>query len=96
MMFTTVLWLLLVALLLRRILGGDGSRALPPEWTMRTDAELARLREEVERLAGEVGRLEEEQSFLLRLMGAEERPRISSGSEPGSGVEERGADASPE
>ena len=96
MMFSAVLWLLLVALVLRRLLSSDDSRALPPEWTARTDAELARLRDEVERLTGEVSRLEEEQGFLLRLMGAEERPVLPRGTQPGRGAREDDAGTPPE
>ena len=39
-------------------------------------AELERLREEVERLGAEVGRLQEEQSFMVRLLTEGERQKL--------------------
>jgi len=44
--------------------------------------ELARLREEVDRLSAQVGRLEEEQSFMVRLLSESERRKLSDGRPP--------------
>lgn len=41
--------------------------------------EVVRLREEVERLSLEVGRLQEEQSFMLRLLSDGERKKLIEG-----------------
>lgn len=80
MMFIGLFWLVAILLLARWIFFPDPARALPPDYTRRTDAELARLREEVERLAGEVDRLQDEQGFLLRLLEqGESPPRLPAG-----------------
>lgn len=42
-------------------------------------AELARLREEVDRLSAEVMRLADEQAFMLRLVSGERRPEAEPG-----------------
>lgn len=42
-------------------------------------AEISRLRDEVERLSGEVLRLQEEQSFMVKLLGDAERKRLLEG-----------------
>jgi hypothetical protein len=39
-------------------------------------SEMARLKEEVDRLSGEVARLQEEQSFMVRLLNDGERNRL--------------------
>ena len=39
-------------------------------------AELRRLREEVERLSSDVARLQEEQSFMVRLLDESERKKL--------------------
>jgi len=41
--------------------------------------DVARLREEVDALAAQVNRLQEEQSFMLRLMSEGEKPRLQRG-----------------
>ena len=61
--------LLLVAWLGRWVLSGvtgRGAAQLDPAHT----AELARLREEVDQLTAQVGQLQEEQSFTMRLLAA--------------------------
>lgn len=58
----------------------------PPAVPPANDAELGRLREQVETLAAEVDRLSEEQRFLTRLLEA--RP------EPGALPEQRKAEES--
>lgn len=75
MMFMAFLWLLVAVVAVRWLLTPPSGR-LPPEQAQRTEAELGRLREEVDRLNGQVERLVEEQSFLLRLLGEGERPRL--------------------
>jgi hypothetical protein len=50
----------------------------PPESLDRT-REVARLREEVERLALEVSRLQDEQSFMVRLLSDGERRKLLEG-----------------
>ena len=42
-------------------------------------AEIGRLRDEVERLSGEVHRLQEEQSFIVNLLGDAEQKRLLEG-----------------
>jgi hypothetical protein len=51
------------------------SRDLPPGADP-SPAELARLRDEVERLSAEVSRLHDEQSFMVRLLTDGERTRL--------------------
>ena len=82
MMFTAILWALLAAFLIRRLLAPPGAGALPANWSS-MEAEVGRLREEVDRLTSEVGRLEEEQRFLLKLVGERDTPRLPGGGEPG-------------
>lgn len=91
MMITAVLSLFLVAFLLRRLVSAPDGRLPPGDWAARADLEMGRLRDEVERLSGEVRRLEEEQSFLLRLVEGKERSALERGSESGP----RGPDAAP-
>lgn len=61
-----ILFLLLVAAMLGRWV--LAAREDDPELIARQTAEIARLREELDRLGGEVRRLAEEQSFLMRLL----------------------------
>lgn len=75
MMFMAFLWLLVAMVAVKWLLTPPSGR-LPPEQAQRTEVELGRLREEVDRLNGQVERLVEEQSFLLRLLGEGERPRL--------------------
>jgi hypothetical protein len=73
-MVVTLLLLLLIANLARWVLqgaGGRGDRQLEGQHT----AELARLREEVDQLTAHVLRLQDEQSFTMRLLSeGGERP----------------------
>jgi len=82
MLWEFALLLLLVAWLGRWVLsgtGGQGAARLDPAHT----AELARLREEVDQLTAQVLRLQEEQSFTMRLLaeggGAREAPALDAG-----------------
>ena len=65
-----VLVLAVVARLVLTSAGGHGN----PELEARHTAEIARLREEVDQLQGQVMRLTDEQSFLTRLLAEGERP----------------------
>jgi hypothetical protein len=91
MMFMTAIWLLLILLLVRQLWGGGGRAQLPPGWTAETEREMARLREEVDRLGREVARLNDEQSFVVRLLETRERPSLGPGSEPPPSVREEEA-----
>jgi hypothetical protein len=68
MMFSLVWLLILVVIVLRFAERNDARRRLPREGGGSADAELARLREDVDRLSSQVERLLEEQSFVLRLL----------------------------
>ncbi|HET7275582.1 MAG TPA: hypothetical protein VFI91_10505 [Longimicrobiaceae bacterium] len=57
------------------------SSEVPPE-TLKRLAEVSRLREEVDQLTANVNRMEEEQSFLLRLLSEGERPRLPDAKDP--------------
>ena len=81
-MLTGVLSLLLVAYLARMLMSGGPRRSLPPEWERRTEQEIARLREDVDRLSGSVDRLLEEQTFLLSLLGPAERQGLRGSAAP--------------
>ncbi|HEU0016367.1 MAG TPA: hypothetical protein VFQ45_21990 [Longimicrobium sp.] len=82
MAFATVLALLILMAVLARwvILStrGDDGHSLAAR-----DAQMARLREEVDALQSEVRRLGEEQSFMVRLLTEGDRPRTAP--PPGSG-----------
>ena len=54
------------------------SRELPPGAGVPPE-EVARLREDVERLSAEVARLHEEQSFLVRLLSSSDQQRLLEG-----------------
>lgn len=58
------------------------SNTLPPESDAHR-AELGRLKEEVERLAAEVARLQDEQSFMVRLLSDGERKKLLEGRKSG-------------
>ncbi|HET6232996.1 MAG TPA: hypothetical protein VFE05_23165 [Longimicrobiaceae bacterium] len=55
---------------------GGSERAFPAE------AELGRLREEVDQLNAQVRRLAEEQSFMVSLLSAPDRARLEAGAPP--------------
>ena len=62
-------WLVILTGLGWWMLGTPRQAQLPPS----TEAELARLREEVDRLSEQVGRLTEEQSYMTRLLASREQ-----------------------
>lgn len=76
MLFEAAILLLLLAWLGRWVLSGvtgQGTARLDPAAT----AELARLREEVDQLTAQVLRLQEEQSFTMRLLQEGEAARAA-------------------
>jgi cell division protein FtsB len=72
-MISTLFLLLLVAYLARWVVSSAGSR---PDRQLEAQhtAEIARLREEVDQLTTQVVRLQDEQSFTMRLLTGGERP----------------------
>jgi hypothetical protein len=54
------------------------SRELPPG-SETSLGEIARMREEIDRLSLEVARLQDEQSFMVRLLSEGERRRLEEG-----------------
>lgn len=83
---SSALIVLLVAALLARWVVSGLSRGGTSELPAAHVAEVARLREEVDGLQAEVSRLSDEQSFLVRLLGAPrpdaEAAETPAGSEP--------------
>ena len=79
--FEVVILLVLIAYLGRWMLSGSGRES--PRLDPAHPAELARLREEVDQLTAHVMRLQEEQSFTMRLLaergGAPEAPALAAG-----------------
>jgi len=82
MILEVAILLLVVAVLVRWVASGVGGRQaarLDPGHT----AELARLREEVDQLTAQLLRLQEEQSFTMRLLAegaaAREAPALAEG-----------------
>lgn len=57
------------------------SRELPPE-AMKRLAEVSRLREEMDQLNANVARLQEEQSFLLRVLSENDQKKLNDGKDP--------------
>lgn len=53
-----------------------------PEGDGASRQELARLREDMDRLAAEVSRLNEEQSFMVRLLSEGDRQKLVEGGKP--------------
>ena len=75
MMFFGLFWLIVLLVVVRWMIPPDASRRLPPGRLQEMDAEMARMREEMDRLNGQVERLLDEQTFLLRLMEGDESRR---------------------
>ncbi|HEU4561444.1 MAG TPA: hypothetical protein VFS20_26560 [Longimicrobium sp.] len=72
-MVSTLILLLLVAYLARWVVSSTGSRG-DRQLEAQHTAEIARLREEVDQLTAHVVRLQDEQSFTMRLLTGGERP----------------------
>ena len=72
-MFSFLLMVLVLGMVARWVLTSVGERG-NPELEARHTAEIARLREEMDQLQGQVMRLTDEQSFLTRLLAEGERP----------------------
>ena len=68
MMFFGIFWLLVLFVLIRAVMPPASGGRLPPGRAREMDAELARLREEMDRMNGQIERLLEEQGFLLKLL----------------------------
>jgi cell division protein FtsB len=62
------LFLFFLALLSRWVLTSIGGRGGNPQLEAQHTAELARLREEVDALTAQVASLQDEQSFMMRLL----------------------------
>ena len=73
MSISFLLMVLVLGMVARWVLTSVGQRG-SPEIEARHAAEIARLREEMDQLQGQVMRLTDEQSFLTRLLAEGERP----------------------
>jgi outer membrane murein-binding lipoprotein Lpp len=69
MLLELALFILFLAVVARWMVAGPASRGGPQLEAQHT-AELARLREEVDTLTAQVVRLQDEQSFMMRLLTA--------------------------
>jgi len=78
-MFTALFWLIVLGILARWVFAPTG-RALP-EQTQRIELEMSRMREELERLAAHVERLQDEQSFMVRLLSESDQRLLEEGRE---------------
>jgi hypothetical protein len=82
-MFTVWALLIIIAMVfvLAPLAQGIGRRMNPPELPGVSPHDVARLREELDQLAAQVGRLQDEQSFMLRLLteGDAARGKLSRG-----------------
>jgi hypothetical protein len=70
-MFTALFWLVVLAVLAKWVFTSN-DRMLP-EQAERLELQMGKLREELERLSGEVVRLQDEQSFMVRLLSDGDR-----------------------
>lgn len=76
----TVLIIFAIIFVLAPIAQAYARRLNPPELPPGADPrELARLREELDQLAAQVARLQEEQSFMVRLLSEGEARRLERG-----------------
>ncbi|MGI9182030.1 MAG: hypothetical protein ACR2H9_16200 [Longimicrobiaceae bacterium] len=78
-MFTALFWLIVLGILARWVFAPTG-RVLP-EQTQRLELEMSRMREELERLAAHVERLQDEQSFMVRLLSESDQRLLEEGRE---------------
>jgi hypothetical protein len=82
MMFMALVWLIALAMLARWVLQPPVDNRLSPGQVERLESEVRQLRDELERMTGQMDRLVEEQSFLLRLMERRDPPRLERGDDP--------------
>jgi hypothetical protein len=78
---TWLLMLLLIIFVLAPMAQAYARRLNPPDVPGVKPGEIARLREELELLAAQVNQLQDEQSFMLRLLteGERKRPLLDEG-----------------
>ncbi len=75
--FTAIFWLIVLVVLARWVFSSPSSAL--PEHTQRLELEVMRMREELDRLAGQVERLRDEQSFMVRLLSEDDRRLLEAG-----------------
>jgi hypothetical protein len=92
---TFLLLLFAIIFVLAPVAQAYARRLNPPDVPGVKPGEVARLREELEQLAAQVNRLQEEQSFMVRLLSEGERPRLERGRR-GERGEQGGRGSSPE
>ncbi len=81
--FTALFWLIVLVVLAKWVFAGS-DRALP-ENARRLELEVGRLREELDRLSMQVARLEDEQSFMVRLLSEDDRRLLQKGRDEAAG-----------
>ncbi len=77
--FTALFWLIVLAIVARWVFASSDNTL--PEHTRRLELEMTRMREELDRLSGQVERLQDEQSFMVRLLGEDDRRLLEKGRE---------------
>ena len=77
MLFEAALLLILLAWLGRWVLSATAAGRDAPRLDATATAEMARLREEVDQLTAQVARLQEEQSFTMRLLAEGDAARAA-------------------
>lgn len=75
----TFLLLIAIIFVLAPVAQAYARRLNPPDVPGVKPGEIARLREELEQLAAQVSRLQEEQSFMVHLLSESDRRSLQSG-----------------